>query len=51
MYMSIAAMTLRLGDRLKLFDTTLDDVEIHHDTIVPAPKMGSKGIRVVIEKA
>ena len=51
MYMSIAAMTLRLGDRLKLYNTTLDDVEIHHDSIVPAPKMGSRGVRVIIDKA
>lgn len=33
---------------MELFETTLDDVEIQFDRVVPAPMDGTQGIRVLI---
>lgn len=48
LYMALAAVVRRFGDGMQLFETTVDDVDIHHDIFVPMPKAGSKGVRVVI---
>lgn len=36
------------GDRLELFETTVEDVEFHHDAFIPGVKPGSKGVRVLV---
>ncbi|KAE8313510.1 putative cytochrome P450 [Aspergillus transmontanensis] len=48
LYMGIALLIRRLGSRMKLFETTREDVEIHYDRFVPTPKDGTKGIRVLV---
>lgn len=49
-YMALAAVIRTFGDRLELFETTAEDVEIYHDVFVPVPKAGSKGIRVLVKQ-
>ncbi|KAH8660697.1 oxoglutarate/iron-dependent oxygenase [Tricladium varicosporioides] len=49
-YLALAAVIRNFGDRLELFETTAEDVEIHHDVFVPVPKVGSKGIRVLVKQ-
>lgn len=51
LYMAIGLLIHRFGSRMKLFETSRDDVEIHYDRFVPTPKDGTKGIRVLIEMA
>ncbi|KAE8143640.1 cytochrome P450 [Aspergillus pseudotamarii] len=48
LYMGIGLLVRRLGSRMKLFETTREDVEIHYDRFVPTPKDGTKGIRVLV---
>jgi hypothetical protein len=48
--MALAAVIRTFGDRLELFETTAEDVEICHDVFVPVPKAGSKGIRVLVRQ-
>lgn len=48
LYMCIGLLMRLLGSRLELFETTLEDVEIHFDRVVPAPKDGTQGIRVLV---
>ncbi|KAI1386875.1 cytochrome P450 [Hypoxylon trugodes] len=48
LHLSLAALTLRVLPRMRLFETTEDDVKYDHDMFVPLPKDGSKGVRVVI---
>jgi len=48
-FICLAALVLRLGDRMELFETTADDVELHHDVFAVRPKPGSKGIRVLVK--
>ncbi|KAF2635071.1 cytochrome P450 [Massarina eburnea CBS 473.64] len=38
-----------LGRKMKLFETSVEDVECVHDFFNPSPKLGSKGMRVVLE--
>jgi hypothetical protein len=49
MYLCIAAVVLRLGDRLELFDTTVEDVKLDHDVFAMRPKPDTKGIRVLVK--
>jgi len=48
-FICLAALVLRLGDKLELFETTAKDVELHHDIFAVRPKPGSKGIRVLVK--
>lgn len=48
LFVSVAALTLRIFPRMKLYETTLDDVRYDHDMFIPQPKAGSKGVRVVL---
>ncbi|KAI1818677.1 putative cytochrome P450 [Poronia punctata] len=48
LFMVTAILLRRLGPRLSLYETGLDDVEILHDCFVPLPKLDTKGIRVMV---
>jgi Cytochrome P450 len=48
-FICLAALVLRLGDRLELFETTTEDVELHRDVFAVRPKPGTKGIRVLVK--
>ena len=48
LFICIAAIVLRLGDRLELFETTTEDVKIHRDAFAMRPKRETKGIRVLV---
>jgi len=48
LFMALAAVVRKLGDRMELFETTAEDVVIHHDGFLPFVKPGSKGIRVTV---
>lgn len=48
LYIATAALVLRVLPRMRLFETTVDDVRYDHDLVVSQPKKGSKGVRVVI---
>lgn len=37
-----------IGRSMRLFETTLDDVECAHDFFNPSPRLDSKGVRVVL---
>lgn len=45
----LAALFRPHGPRLKLFDSTEEDVKLAHDFIVPLPRVDSAGLRVIIE--
>ncbi|EFQ97138.1 hypothetical protein MGYG_00181 [Nannizzia gypsea CBS 118893] len=47
-YMGIGLLIRRLGDRMKLFECTKEDVEVYYDRFVPTPKNGSKRVRVMV---
>ncbi|KAF2808737.1 oxoglutarate/iron-dependent oxygenase [Mytilinidion resinicola] len=49
LFICIATIVLRLGNRLKLYETTEEDVEIQRDCFGPRPKHGSKGVRVLVK--
>ena len=48
LYICIAAIVLRMGDRLDLYETTREDVEVARDVFAMRPKKESKGIRVLV---
>jgi hypothetical protein len=48
MYVGLAALTLRIFPRMKLFETDVDDVKYDHDLWNPAPKYSSKGVRSIL---
>ncbi|KAI0178062.1 putative cytochrome P450 [Pestalotiopsis sp. NC0098] len=48
MYLLVAALTLRGLTHLHLYETSVDDIKYDHDLMVPQPKKGSKGVRVLI---
>ncbi|KAI0839698.1 putative cytochrome P450 [Hypoxylon sp. FL0890] len=48
LFMVTSLLFRRLGPRLKLYETRLDDVEVLHDFFLPTPKLDSKGIRVLL---
>ena len=35
---------------LELFETTIEDVRMVRDAFVPAPRVGSKGVKVLIKE-
>ncbi|KAI0888399.1 cytochrome P450 [Annulohypoxylon maeteangense] len=47
-YVALAALTLRVFPRARLFETTEDDILYDHDMFVPMPKAGSKGVRIAV---
>ncbi|KAE9985723.1 hypothetical protein BLS_005689 [Venturia inaequalis] len=49
LYILLAALVLKVFPRLKLFETTVEDVEFHHDMFLPMTKPESLGVRVLIE--
>jgi cytochrome P450 len=49
LFICIAAVVLRLGNRLELFETTIDDVKLFKDVFGMRPKPDSKGIRVILK--
>jgi hypothetical protein len=49
LYLALSALTLRVFPRMRLFETTVEDVAYHHDAFVPAVKESSKGVRVTID--
>ena len=48
MYAALAALTLRVSPWTELYETDLDNVRYDHALVAPAPKSGSKGVRVVM---
>jgi hypothetical protein len=48
LYISVAALALRVWPRMKLHDTTTSDVEYDHDQLISMPKAGSQGVRVTV---
>ena len=46
-YMTVAALTLRVFPQMQLFETTEEDVVCDYDLLAPMPKDGSKGVRVI----
>jgi hypothetical protein len=48
LFMVTGLLLRRLGPRINLFETGLEDVEILHDCFVPLPKLDTKGIRVLV---
>ncbi|KAK8108859.1 hypothetical protein PG984_014660 [Apiospora sp. TS-2023a] len=49
MYLMIAELVLRVLPRSRLVNTTVDDVEYHHDCIVASPKKGFMAVRIAID--
>jgi hypothetical protein len=49
LFICIAAVVLRLGRQLELFETTTEDVKLFKDVFAMRPKPESKGIRVVLK--
>ncbi|KAI1777461.1 cytochrome P450 [Hypoxylon cercidicola] len=50
-YVGIAALALRVLPQMKLFETTVKDVEWDHDMFIPMPSATSKGVRVTVSPA
>ncbi|KAK3210380.1 hypothetical protein GRF29_44g2555326 [Pseudopithomyces chartarum] len=48
MNLLVAALTLRVLPKMRLYETTADDVNYDHDLMLPMPRKGSKGIRAVV---
>ncbi len=46
-YLTLAAVFRRF--EFELFETTREDVEVYHDFFNPQPKLGSKGVRVMVK--
>lgn len=49
LYLTLAALSLRVFPHMKLYETTERDVLYDHDMLIPGIPHGSKGVRVVIE--
>lgn len=47
-YVGLAALVLRVLPKMKLFETTVKDVQWDYDMIIPMPSRDSKGMRVTI---
>ncbi|RAL08788.1 cytochrome P450 [Aspergillus homomorphus CBS 101889] len=48
LYVALTALTVRVLPRMKLYDTSVEDVTYDHDLFVPMPRRGSNGVKVVI---
>ncbi|PYI01218.1 cytochrome P450, partial [Aspergillus sclerotiicarbonarius CBS 121057] len=49
LYMAVAVVFRKYD--MDLHDTTVDDVKLHSDMMLPHAKKGSKGVRVVLQPA
>ena len=49
LYMAVAALFRKYD--MELQDTTVDDVKLHSDMMLPHAKKGSKGVRVILKPA
>ncbi|KAF5650622.1 cytochrome P450 monooxygenase oxidoreductase [Fusarium sp. NRRL 52700] len=49
LYLSLAALVLRVMPCMRLYETTERDVRYDHDMFIPMTESGSKGVRVIIE--
>ncbi|KAH6653116.1 cytochrome P450 [Truncatella angustata] len=47
-YLALTALVIRVFPRLKLYETTQEDISYDHDMFNPIPKAETKGIRAVI---
>lgn len=47
-YLMTAAITLRVLPRMRLYETTWEDVAYDHDLMIPVAKKGTHGIRIVM---
>lgn len=43
-----AAITLRVLPKMKLYETTYEDVAYDHDLMIPVAKEGTHGVRILI---
>jgi cytochrome P450 len=48
-YLGLATLIRRLGDRFELWETDISDVEIQYDRFVPCPKLDTNGIQVLVK--
>ncbi|KAH6972094.1 trichodiene oxygenase [Ilyonectria sp. MPI-CAGE-AT-0026] len=48
LYLSVAALALRVMPHMTLHDTTISDIAYDHDQLIAMPKKGSKGVQVAI---
>lgn len=44
----LALSTIFRRLKFELFETTREDVTLAHDLFLPFPKIGSKGVRIVV---
>lgn len=49
LYLTLAALILRVFPRMKLFETTEKDIAYDGDSFVPRTARDSKGVRVLVE--
>lgn len=49
MHIALVTVLRRLGDRMELFETDIDDIRVQRDFFVPKTKVGTKGVRVLIK--
>lgn len=48
LFLTLAGVFRRFD--LDLYETTISDVKIARDAFVPAPKVGSRGVRVMVKR-
>lgn len=48
LYLLTAALAMRVLPKVRIYETTVEDIEYDHDLIVPQPKKGSVAVRVVM---
>lgn len=48
-YLALFAVFGRESYKLKLFETNWSDIEPAHDFFNPSARLGSKGVRIVVE--
>lgn len=48
LYVLIAALVLRMFPKMRLYETTADDLKYDYDLNLGMPSVKSKGIRVII---
>jgi hypothetical protein len=49
LFICLATVALRLGDRMELFETTEEDVVVQRDVFAMRPKRDTKGIRILVK--
>lgn len=48
LFLAVSALTLRVLPRMKLYNTSVEDVRYDHDKFVPMTRADSEGVRVII---